>query len=582
MIPFLTYPLALLAALAIPVLVAVYFFRTRFRRHPVSSLMLWNQVARPREGGSRVRRLTVPLSFFLELLALLFLVIAATDPRWASGGSRKPLIVVLDDSVSMQARAPDGTPREHALREIRNLCRRPDTGLVRFIIAGKTPRVTDSMKPDSPAVAETLKQWTCFSPASCLDRALSLACEIGQGRSRIAVLTDHRPPAGSFTGDRALWKAFGDPSANAGIVNAARTSGETKDRCMLEIAQYGRRPADVVLSVDFGPGTPVTRHVLGLQTGAVKRLVFDLPPDTPIVRASLERDALEADNLVALLPAPVRPVKVRTEITHPDLRKAVENALRSTGLQAPAGPETHLLITDRRDAVETRPETWIVRILGGASAVSYTGPYVMDTGHPLVKGTVWEGVIWGLAGTHPPPGLPVLTVGDSPVISDRLFPSGKHEIQVRMDLSASTLQNTPNWPILFWNLLNWRAAEAGGLSDVNLRLGADAILTLDRITPVVTIRNPDGAETQLKSRTGRIPIDADRPGLYSVTAGTRAYAFACNLLSPEESDLGACDSGSWGRWADTESLKKDYAESAWIFLLLALGTLTGHLFLVKK
>ena len=48
--PFLTYPLALLAAAALPALAAIYILRNRYRRREVSSLMLWQFAVLSREG----------------------------------------------------------------------------------------------------------------------------------------------------------------------------------------------------------------------------------------------------------------------------------------------------------------------------------------------------------------------------------------------------------------------------------------------------------------------------------------------------------------------------------------------------
>ena len=87
MIPFLTYPLALIGLLAVPTFMAIYLFRNVFRRKQVSSLLLWETLSKPKEGGSRVERLQFPLIFFLELLAILFLIAAAIDMRWPGRSS---------------------------------------------------------------------------------------------------------------------------------------------------------------------------------------------------------------------------------------------------------------------------------------------------------------------------------------------------------------------------------------------------------------------------------------------------------------------------------------------------------------
>lgn len=103
MIPFLTYPLAMIALAAVPALAAIYLLRNRFRRRPVSSLVLWRFQVQSKAGGAKVNRLQLPLLFFLEMLVLVLLVVAASGPQWKLPQSARPLIVVLDDSISLRA-----------------------------------------------------------------------------------------------------------------------------------------------------------------------------------------------------------------------------------------------------------------------------------------------------------------------------------------------------------------------------------------------------------------------------------------------------------------------------------------------
>ena len=54
MIPFLTYPLALLALATVPALAAIYILRNRFRRRQVSSLLLWRFQVQSKAGGAKI------------------------------------------------------------------------------------------------------------------------------------------------------------------------------------------------------------------------------------------------------------------------------------------------------------------------------------------------------------------------------------------------------------------------------------------------------------------------------------------------------------------------------------------------
>src|SRR5256885_4422730 len=98
------------ASAATLALVAIYFLRNRFRRRPVSSLMLWREAREAREGGTKIRRLHTPLLFFLEMAAIILLCVAASDPQIRMTQGTRPLVVVLDDSFSMTA-GGEASPR---------------------------------------------------------------------------------------------------------------------------------------------------------------------------------------------------------------------------------------------------------------------------------------------------------------------------------------------------------------------------------------------------------------------------------------------------------------------------------------
>src|SRR6188768_1764528 len=103
MIPVISTPLAFLGLASLPALAAIYYLHTRSRLHPVSSLLLWADARVAPDGGRRVDRARFPLSFWLELLLLALLALAASGIHLPAGVGARPLVVVLDDSLSMQA-----------------------------------------------------------------------------------------------------------------------------------------------------------------------------------------------------------------------------------------------------------------------------------------------------------------------------------------------------------------------------------------------------------------------------------------------------------------------------------------------
>jgi hypothetical protein len=153
---------------------------------------------------------------------------------------------------------------------------------------------------------------------------------------------------------------------------------------------------------------------------------------------------------------------------------------------------------------------------------------------------------------------------------------------MRLRTDLSTIQESPNWPILIWNLINWRAQAAPGLRQSNIRLGSDAALTVEPGVESVVVTDPRRATRRLGVRDRAVLITADTAGLFEVTADQNKYAFAVNALQREESDLTAAVAGRWGDWANAVALQWDYRSVAWILSLLALGSLVIHAWLTSR
>ena len=189
MFPTFTLPLGFLSLLAIPGLIAIYWLRTRSRRYPVSSLMLWVNQRQAREGGLRVDRLQTPLLFFLELLTIILLALAVAAPIIRTARGAIPLMVVLDDSFSMLAGGND-TPRSRAIealeKELTPQGFNPFTNrryAVRYVLAGTEPQMLNEVASTAREAVTQLEGWKCLSPFANLEAAIGLASEIGGGES---------------------------------------------------------------------------------------------------------------------------------------------------------------------------------------------------------------------------------------------------------------------------------------------------------------------------------------------------------------------------------------------------------------
>jgi hypothetical protein len=580
MMPLFVYPLAFLGLVAIPTLLAIYWLRSRFRRYTVSSLLLWRDPRDPRMGGTRIHRLQTPLLLFLELVAILLLVLAAAEPRVPLRSATHPLVVILDDSFSMRA---GGSSRQRARAALEQELREHPHASYRFVLAGDSPVLLGETVYSVPEALHLLDGWPCQAPAAHLQEALTLGAELGGPLCRLLVLTDHAPEGLDVPQKgRIQWWSFGRATANHAFVNAARTSRDGSDRCLLEIANLSDEPHTTALRIEAGsPPALLQRKSVTFQPRQTQRIILQLKEDTPALHAHLDDDELDLDNEVTLLPVVERPLRVDVQIRDEPLHELIDRGVRSIREARRTSERPDLLFTDQME-VETGPGTWVLSLLAEKEAQSYSGPFVLDHTHPLAEGLSLQGVIWGAGKGKKLPGAPVVLAGNVPLLTDHELPGQQHHLYLRLRQDLSTLPDTPAWPVLLWNLVHWRIQHRPGLSRHNLRLGEEAIWTLAGDRDTVTVRSPSGVRQSLPVQERRVVIRGNEPGTYILGEGEERAELAVNTLSREESDLTRCATGTWGSWLDEATLQRDYQSVAWVFLLLALGVATVHLLIVAR
>jgi hypothetical protein len=572
----LAFPLALLGLITVPLLIAIYLLRLRSRRHPVSSLFLWHGLHLTHAGGRRLRRLERSLLLLLEVVVLCLLAVAAAGPWRLQSLISTRLVVVLDDSFSMQAVSGTGSARDRAAAALtRNL----GGGAFRRVLwlrAGRRAELLGESSQPAALPPEIGRRWQCTAPAADLGRALELAFEIGGKQARVLVLSDQPPPPELEPGSgRIRWLASGRAAGNVAIVAAVRSAAGGTDRCLIEVANLADAPATVPVTI--APAAAATLPVLELAPGEHRRLIFSLPQSAAggAVLCRLPEDALGLDNQALLLPSRQAPLQVANEISDPGLRRLVQRAVDATGHTVTARDRPELVISDRGERSPSGDE-WVVRLLAEPDAAAYVGPFVLQHSHPLCAGLSLEGVVWAAGRSRSSPGEPVITAGNVVLVSDSPDRRGRHLIRMRWRPEHSTLQLTPDWPILVANLVAWRRLDLPGPEHSNLRLGESVTVNLPPGSEQLQVEAPDGERRAAAVIDHRAVVEATRPGRYQLYAGDTTYELAVHAAAAEESDLRQSASGSWGSWQEESALGSGRRSLAWLAALLALAAAVLH------
>jgi hypothetical protein len=547
-------PLGLLALLAAPALVAIYFLRRQQPPRPVSALFLWKGADRRAEAGPKWQRFTRELSLLLELLAVLAAAAFLADLRLGHRGPGAQTVVVLDSSMSMSAKGADGaTVGAKAVAQLKALVE-ADDGLVTVVRSGPVPHVV--IGPGAPRSALGGLAYLPLGPAHDLGPSIALAKELAGASRRVRVLTD-RPLAEPPTADVEVI-ALGQPLENTGFTGAFRRDLNGQATVVLRVARFGPA-AQVPVEIKTADGKPVHREALELGPGEEKAIKLQLPSGDRWV-ATLPDDALAADNAVALLPNPTRRLQVAVLLPEGPERSAVLKLLAADGaVDVTAGTGDLTIAAEGGVSRE-----WTLRVGAPGEAHATLGPFFLDHHHPLLEEVDLTGTIW-VAGASPK-GVPLVTAGDWVLLSEQ----PDHVFHLNADLGRSSLTRQVAFPVLMANLLSARRDALDGVHPRHVALGAPLSLTVSpghrwRLT------GPSGDRDLLATGTVRL-AGLEAPGEHGLLRdGAVADTFFVEPTQAAESDLRDRASGHVASSAPLGTADEaESPRSGWPLLLLGL------------
>ncbi|MCK5707098.1 MAG: BatA and WFA domain-containing protein [Candidatus Aureabacteria bacterium] len=577
-----TYPvIALFSLITIPALFAVYLFRSKFQKVYVSSLMLWQNQKKTSKGGSKLRKIKTPLIFFIELLIFICIVLAVSRPLFRIRKQVKPLIIILDDSVSMQAIKDNMTSQHLAIQAILNEIDK-DSYAARFILAGKEPQVLGPMTTKKQKIKQYLSSWKCNSPTSNIGKAIALAHELGKKNELKLIITDHLPEQTLKNSDLQWW-AFGTKQSNIGFTAAKRFRTGTKDKYFFEISNFSDKDINTYIYIQKDPSSKPQKRQLKIKSNQKKHLTLESPVNQNIFHTWLEKDSFLVDNEIFLVPEELKKLCILNDIKHPKLRESVKRAVKAAKSDLTNNKDLYdIVFTDKIIGHTKSPSSWVVRFLSGNKTKGYIGPFVTDTSHPLTEGLLMESVIWGASNKTITSGLPVITAGNILLLIDVHSYGKRREFILNLDFDKSTLQNSINWPILIWNMLDLRKKHLPGFLNNNVNLATDVTFKLPKSIKEVKITEPVGSISTIKTNDADFNFNTKYTGIYKISYNDKTFLLASNFLSNMESDLRGLETNRLGNWSDAKIIKQDYIDLTWLFILISLGLLSVHILLLSS
>jgi Ca-activated chloride channel homolog len=576
---FFANPWGLLGLLSLPAIVAVHLFQRRFPPLKVAGLHLWGVEVEAREAGRNRDRLPVTLTLILELLAALLLTLVLAQPRLGAAGTTTHLVIVLDDSASMQSVGENEKSfRELAIEQLEQRFSELDEDAVTTIIL-TGPRPVMLAGPAIPwqKAKQKLQDWKPSAPRHDFLPAWDLASQFADTTGQLLFLTDQLPDE-----TVAIPKLMEVVSVGSQIDNVAFTaarwslepvgdskSGEVvgyRGRIFLRVHNYGSQTANIVVTGErtgLGEDASETQNVfqkdLKLPPMKADSISVIVPGGVGVIDVKLmsDSDGLALDSNIRLQEPSVKRVKVALTLPKESVAfRQVEKVLKIIPYIQRTSPESaHLIIGPAGVFPPSREGLWWLGIgpinRSEAARKSAIVPsdqysYLIEKRHRLVEGMTLDGVKWGGVQPLKLEGTALIAAGPHNLLL-QLRGTRSTAYLMNIDLANSTLTKSGDWPVFMQNLIEMRWEELPGMVRWNYRIGEEVRFRThekDNEQPkALTLTKGETSRPLISGRVVHLPV-IDESGVYEIRDGDDTLEqFAVNFLDQKESSLLQCKPG---------------------------------------
>ena len=562
--------------MVVPV-VGLFLFRRRISEFEIPALVFWEQTDRRDTLGRWGRRIRRWLSLLLQLLIVLMLVAALSEP--VNPAYQAELLVVLDDSATMQTIEEDDQTRfDIGRRIILDRVRGVPTGVrTTVILAGTPPKIIADRETIPQRVRAALSERRPRDVNPQVEQAVTLARRKRQNdASTILVISDRYNAQLAGCAD-VEWLCVGQPHPNLAVagVSAATQPGTAQgsagaspspqpDEQAINVilTQRGMNATTVTVSL-AADGRELARKTVPLQDDStVVRLSASLAPGDPF-RVHVEpSDRFPLDNTACgVWPVPTH-VRLQLVTTgNPFLEAALDQPDASLQmlspeehkaqreLRPPVDQAANVIILDSPHAAAEEPRRGRFIVFGGRDPFGITRAAVPATDLTPTQWSADNALLrdidllrWHIdrtTGMVPPHFAQCVAQSDDVplifVVRDPGLPEDARDdfvaIYVNFDLAHSNITRRAGFPVFLWNaidhLLNRRPEDAL----ISYATGMPLAFPPQRRSDARVV-DPTGRDVQAFFDEGRMVVPfPEYAGFYRLDTGGKPLVRALNYVS---------------------------------------------------
>ncbi|MEQ1933955.1 MAG: VWA domain-containing protein [Fimbriimonadaceae bacterium] len=299
------------------VIIALYLLKMRRKDLRVPATFLWPPLIYEIRANALFQKLKFSWLLFLQLLAILLIVVGLAEPqvrRRGLGGA--VTVVVLDSSASMSATDESPSRFGKATGILNNIIEQVKSGdKLALVEAGPTPRVIFPLSSDIGKMRQAMQSVTATDSEGDVGEALRLAATITAKKegARIILLSDGVfPEIENFSAESApvVFERIGTSTRNVAVSALGVASSNRGPQLYCGVKNFGLDQAKGTLTL-YADGKSFDSVEYDVRPNTTYGHSRPVPVGAKVIEARLDsKDILKADDYGVALATPGASLKV--------------------------------------------------------------------------------------------------------------------------------------------------------------------------------------------------------------------------------------------------------------------------------
>ncbi|MFJ8066533.1 BatA and WFA domain-containing protein [Psychrobacillus sp. NPDC096426] len=433
-----------------------YFFRKKYAKQPVSSTLFWQEVMKETKASPYLQHLQRNALFYLQMIAMILLVLALLQPFWKTKAlAGEQIVFIVDTSATMEVNTNDSTLFEEHKKQMLQLADGLSGKPLTIITTGNEPTLVVRAETNIDQIKSEIDKLKVSYEEENMSKALDFAQSFFQHKATsVYIFTDvldrkelplqyenvtwNVEGLTSEVGNLSM-KRFGATKTNNGISALIQLENQSNKEQITELSIANEQEDLWKENVTIPPNETIT-------------LSFDELAASSFLKASLDaKDGYTLDNTMTVFMQD----QLSKVFIDSGLHELVRTAFQSMDIEVSSVPTEQIgLLAEEGIAVTNqfgilnqldRPALFIGR--NDVNAIEVNGE-VQTTEHALFSFANLSDIYVSSVYPEIQGYTTIATVGDQPFI--QVSPRG--DIVVLADIQMTDWPLHPSFPLFMWSV----------------------------------------------------------------------------------------------------------------------------------